>query len=143
LKTDFSQILVANEDYWRVIMSNHIHIVGQIGGALGMSGFLRDFKKYTSKRILETIEEIPESRREWLLDKFSCEARRTRRATNYKLWKDDNHAIYMRDIDIMNKVDYIHNNPVNAGLVAEPVHYLYSSGIDYADGKGMVNVQVI
>jgi REP element-mobilizing transposase RayT len=124
-------------------MSNHMHIVGQIAGELGMSGFLRDFKKHTSKRILEAIEEIPESRREWLLDKFSFEARRTGRATNYKLWKDDNHAIYMRDIDMMNKIDYVHNNPVNAGLVVEPDHYLYSSAIDYTGGQGMVKVIVL
>ena len=70
--------------YAWVIMSNHVHIVGEVEGELGMSGFLRDFKKHTSKRILEAIEEIPESRREWLLDKFSFEARRTGRATNYK-----------------------------------------------------------
>ncbi|PTB96385.1 hypothetical protein C9994_07545 [Marivirga lumbricoides] len=50
--------------YAWVIMSNHVHIVGQIENELGMSGFLRDFKKHTSKRILEAIEEIPESRRE-------------------------------------------------------------------------------
>jgi len=129
--------------YARVIMSNHIHIVGEVEGALGMSGFLRDFKKHTSKRILEAIEEISESRREWLLDKFSFEAKRTGRATNYKLWKDDNHAIDMSDIDVMNKVNYIHDNPVSAGLVAEPDHYLYSSAIDYAGGNGMVKVEVI
>jgi hypothetical protein len=43
----------------------------------------------------------------------------------------------------MNKVNYIHDNPVNAGLVAEPDHYLYSSAIDYAGGNGMVKVEVI
>ena len=31
----------------------------------GLSGVLRDFKKYTSKQILKSIVEIPESRREW------------------------------------------------------------------------------
>ena len=129
--------------YAWVIMSNHVHIVGEVEGELGMSGFLRDFKKHTSKRMLEAIEEIPESRREWLLDKFSFEARRTGRATNYKLWKDDNHAIDMSNIDTMNKVDYIHNNPVNVGIVEQPDHYLFSSAIDYAGGKGMVKVEVL
>ena len=28
-----------------VIMSNHVHLVGRIDTVLGMSGFLRDFKK--------------------------------------------------------------------------------------------------
>ncbi|MEQ8478985.1 transposase [Fulvivirga sp.] len=94
--------------YAWVVMSNHVHIVGQVESELGMSGFLRDFKKYTSKRIIEAIVEISESRRDWLVDKFSFEAKRTGRAENYKLWKDDNHAIDMSDINLVNKIDYIH-----------------------------------
>ena len=30
------------------------------------------------------------------------------------------------------RVDYIHNNPVKAGIVLSPEHYLYSSAINYA-----------
>ncbi len=63
--------------------------------------------------------------------------------TVYKLWKDDNHAIDMGTIDMMNKIDYIHNNPVRAGIVYEPDQYIYSSAIDYAGGKGMVKVTVV
>ncbi|MEQ9167094.1 MAG: transposase, partial [Fulvivirga sp.] len=128
--------------YAWVVMSNHVHIVGQVESELGMSGFLRDFKKYASKRIIEAIVEIPESRRGWLVDKFSFEAKRTGRAENYKLWKDDNHAIDMSDINLVNKIDYIHHNPVRSGLVEFPDHYLYSSARDYAGIKGLVKVTV-
>jgi hypothetical protein len=31
---------------------------------------MRNFKKFTSKKVIETIKEIPESRREWMLDRF-------------------------------------------------------------------------
>ncbi|WP_221412742.1 REP-associated tyrosine transposase [Fulvivirga lutimaris] len=152
-RRDYKDVIVESLNYciankglnlyaW-VIMSNHIHIVGKVDTELGMSGFLRDFKKFTSKKIVELIQEIPESRRDWLLDKFSFEARRTGRAENYKLWKDDNHAIDMSTIDMMNKIDYIHDNPVRAGLVHEPDQYVYSSATDYAGGKGMVNVTVV
>ena len=55
----------------------------------------------------------------------------------------NNHAIDMSNIDTMNKVDYIHNNPVNVGIVEQPDHYLFSSAIDYAGGKGMVKVEVL
>uniref|UniRef100_UPI00404A1F2A REP-associated tyrosine transposase n=1 Tax=Fulvivirga sp. TaxID=1931237 RepID=UPI00404A1F2A len=152
-RRDYKDVIVESLNYciankglnlyaW-VIMSNHIHIVGKVETELGMSGFLRDFKKFTSKKIVELIQEIPDSRRDWLLDKFSFEARRTGRAENYKLWKDDNHAIEMSTIDMMNKIDYIHDNPVRAGLVHEPDQYVYSSATDYAGGKGMVNVKVV
>ena len=152
-RKDYKDILVESLDHciknkglnlfsW-VIMSNHVHIVAQVTSDLGMSGFLRDFKKFTSKRIVEAIKEIPESRRDWLLDKFAFEALRSRRAPYYKLWRDDNHAINLTNIDMMNKINYIHNNPVKAGIVAFPDHYLYSSAIDYAGGKGMLPVILV
>ncbi|MEQ8807545.1 MAG: transposase [Imperialibacter sp.] len=129
--------------YAWVIMSNHIHLVGRCDSPGRMSNFLRDFKKFTSKKFIEIIEEIPESRKTWLLDKFSFEAKRSRRAEKYKVWQDDNHPIDLTSIDAMQKVDYIHMNPVRAGLVSSPEHYLYSSAIDYAGGKGLVKVEVI
>lgn len=67
-----------------VIMSNHIHLVVRCENPFNLSEVIRDFKKHTSKTILKEIVSINESRREWLLDKFSFEARRTARAKNYK-----------------------------------------------------------
>ncbi|WP_317039620.1 hypothetical protein [Sinomicrobium oceani] len=40
---------------------------------------------------------------------------------------------------IQEKVSYIHNNPVEAGLVSKPQDYLYSSATDYAGGKGLLD----
>lgn len=119
--------------YAWVIMSNHIHLVAECTSPHRLTDFLRDFKKFASKKIVETICEIPESRREWLLDKFSFEARRTGRAKEFKVWQDDNHAIDLcsYDIEIMEKIDYIHLNPVRAGLVDDPEDYVYSSARDY------------
>jgi hypothetical protein len=42
------------------------------------------------------------------------------------------------------KIDYIHNNPVEEGLVFRAQDYLYSSAADYAGEKGILeNVIVI
>lgn len=98
-----------------------------------MSNFLRDFKKFTSKRLAEAIVQIPESRWEWLLHKFQYLAKSTGRAKDYKLWQDGDHAICVDDAFITpQKVDYIHNNPVAAMIEAEPQHYLFSSANVYA-----------
>ncbi len=129
--------------YAWVIMTNHIHLAARCDPPGGMSAFLRDFKKFTSKKVIDTMDTISESRKEWLLDKFSFEAKRTRRAENYKVWKDDNHAIDLSHIDLMEKVNYIHNNPVPAGLVDFPEHYVYSSARDYIGEKGLVKVTVV
>ena len=133
------------ELYAWVIMTNHIHLVARANPPHRMSDFLRDFKKFTSKKIVEEVAYINESRREWLLDKFSFEARRTSRADYYKLWKDDNHPIDLDNngIDIMQKIDYIHENPVRAGWVEFPAHYLYSSARDYNGQDGLVDIVLV
>jgi REP element-mobilizing transposase RayT len=52
--------------YAYVIMSNHVHILvkSETGN---LSNTIRDFKSYTTKKLIETIKEYPESRREWIL----------------------------------------------------------------------------
>ncbi|MEQ9147522.1 MAG: hypothetical protein RLP13_04545, partial [Cytophagales bacterium] len=64
-------------------------------------------------------------RREWMQRFFSFEAKRSGRASNFKIWKDDNHSIWMHDIDIWSKIDYIHNNPVVQEIVDSPNQYIY------------------
>lgn len=130
--------------YAWVIMSNHLHLAARCQDPHRMSDFLRDFKKFTSKEILKAIIEIPESRREFLLDKFAYEARRTGRAKEFKVWKDDNHAIDLDNegIDMMEKIDYIHMNPVRAGLVDDPADNVYSSARNYCYRKGLIDVLV-
>jgi putative transposase len=125
-----------------VLMSNHLHLICRTESPYRFSDFLRDFKKFTSKGFISTIDQIQESRREWLLDKFAFEARRSGRAENYKVWQDDNHAIDMRNVDLWQKVNYIHENPIRAGYVDLPEHYLYSSARDYAGMKGLVELEM-
>lgn len=129
--------------YAWVIMSNHIHLVVRVEPPGEMSALLRDFKKFTSKQFIQNLKNIPESRKEWLLDKFSFEAKRSGRADKYKIWKDSNHSVNLTHLDVMQKINYVHNNPVSAGFVEHPEHYLYSSSRDYAGGKGLVDVVVV
>ena len=124
-----------------VIMSSHVHIICRVGEPHNLSEVIRDFKKFTSKQFIKVMDEISESRKEWLLNKFGFEAQRIGRATNYKVWKDDNHAIEIGDyIDIEQKVNYIHQNPVKAMIVENAEEYIFSSAGDYADKKGYVEI---
>jgi hypothetical protein len=43
----------------------------------------------------------------------------------------------------LQKLDYIHNNPVIAGIVSLPEHYQYSSAANYCGEKGMMDVLII
>src|SRR5665647_972543 len=65
------------EIYTWCLMTNHLHLIasGKENGQFTLSDILRDFKKFTSKAIIEKIKEIPESRRKWLLDRFEFAGR--------------------------------------------------------------------
>lgn len=124
-----------------VLMSNHLHLMVKAKEGFVLSHIIRDFKKFTSKQIANKILEIGESRREWLLDKFAFEAKRIGRAKNYKIWTDDNHAICLDKTEwIEQRLNYIHDNPVRQLIVQNPEDYLFSSAVDYADGKGYVEI---
>ena len=59
----------------------------------------------------------------------------------YQFWQQNNHPIELNTNELMEqKLDYVHQNPVEAGFVANPEDYLYSSAIDYAGGKGMIPI---
>jgi len=122
-------------------MSSHMHIVCKVNEPGNLSEVVRDFKKFTSKEFIKIMDEIGESRKEWLLKRFSFEAQRIGRAKNYKIWKDDNHAIEIGEyIDIEQKVNYIHENPVKAMIVEKSEDYIFSSAGDYANKIGYVNI---
>jgi len=114
-----------------VIMSNHIHLLVQSAND-DLSGTIRDFKSYTSKKFLEAIEDPSESRKDWLKMVFEYHGKFKNKQTN-QLWTHENHAelIYSQKF-IEQKVDYIHDNPVRAGIVSKPEDYLYSSALNYA-----------
>jgi putative transposase len=46
------------------IMSSHVHLIASAGVNGDLSNIMRDMKKFTSKQIVKTIIDIPESRRE-------------------------------------------------------------------------------
>ena len=123
-----------------VIMSNHIHILAR-SSKDDMSGTIRDFKKYTSKEIINAIESSEESRKEWMLRLFKHAAKRQNKTGTYQLWAHENHAVEVYGNSfIESKVDYIHNNPVRSGIVSKAEDYLYSSASSYADREGLLEI---
>ena len=131
------------EIYGWVIMSNHVHLLARSEKG-ELSNIFRDFKSYTSKKIIEEIKDLSESRREWILKIFQSATFKHQRNSEYQFWTHENHAelIYSNKF-IEQKLEYIHNNPVRAGIVEKPEDYKYSSAIDYAGGKGLLNIEAL
>ena len=114
------------------IMSNHIHLIVS-AKENSLSDILRDFKKFTSKQIIAAIENNQtESRREWMLKLFRKHGEKNGRNKNYQFWRQDNQPkeLYSSKF-VAQKMNYIHNNAVEAGLVDKAEQYLYSSARDY------------
>jgi len=129
--------------YAWVIMSNHIHLLGQ-SKAGNISGFIRDFKKHTSKAIIEYIQSDRESRRDWMLNIFRTAASKTKRNKDFQVWTHENHCIQIyTDSFVRDKLEYIHINPVRSDIVEKPEYYIYSGARNYAGEKGMLDVEII
>jgi len=79
-----------------------------------------------------------------MLDRFHFAGANDRRITNYRFWQEGNHVedIYTSEF-LWQKINYIHQNPVRAEIVARAEDYLYGSGRDYAGERGLLEVEVI
>ncbi|MGB4775456.1 MAG: transposase, partial [Daejeonella sp.] len=121
--------------YAYVIMSNHIHLI--IGSNQeNLSDIIRDFKKFTASKIVEAIENnSKESRKRWLLWLLKKENR-------VWFWEEGYHAEEIITSQFYDtKLNYIHLNPVRAGIVEKEEEYLYSSCADfYGTRKGLLEL---
>ena len=147
----YRDLILENLDYCRstkglylygyVVMTNHIHVVVQHKEGK-LSEWVRDFKKFTSKKLLKMIFENPEeSRKEWLKMIFTYHAKFNKRSGEMQFWTHENHAVelYSQSL-IASRMNYIHENPVRAGFVEQAEEYLYSSARNYSGMKGLIEV---
>ena len=127
------------------IMSSHVHLVFRSTKGQKPELLIGDLKRFTSKSIVKAIQENPrESRKEFLLEYFKNEGKKSSNVTNYQFWRHDNKPIELWSTKVIKqKIDYVHNNPVEAGLVYKAEDYVYSSATDYADIKGLVDDVVV
>jgi putative transposase len=125
------------------LMHSHLHLIARADRDFTLSEILRDFKKYTAKKIIELIKEEPESRREWLLSHFEEAGKPLKRIVNYKFWQDGNHAkVIFSPPFFYEKLNYIHQNPVEEMIVQNPEEYMFSSARNYADLDYLLEVEV-
>ncbi len=133
------------ELYAWVLMTNHVHMIIGSAGERAISDIVRDLKKYTSVHIVRAvIANDQESRKEWMLQIFGQSATDSAKHDKFLFWQEQYHPIQLSDATIFKqKMDYIHDNPVRAGFVSEPEHYLYSSAIDFCGGKGLLRLEPV
>jgi putative transposase len=128
------------------LMTNHIHLIAEAKEGFMLSHIIRDLKKFTAVSCLKAIEKEHESRKDWMLYRFEFAGKFKNRIEKYNFWQDGYHGIYLdphKPEMLKTRLNYIHQNPVRAGIVEEEHHYLYSSANDYCGMKGLVKVEFV
>lgn len=98
-----------------VFMLNHIHLIVT---SPDMAGFLRDFKRFTSGKLRRNLESTEPNVLKLFVDEQG----------SYQFWmetnapkKIENPAFYLQ------KLNYIHENPVRKSYVSRPEYWFWSS----------------
>lgn len=106
------------------IMTSHIHMIVGRNGDPALEGIIRDIKKFTSSEIVKAIKNnSQESRKELLLWLFEKAGNANPNNTNHQFWQQHNKPIELTSEFIHQKLDYIHDNPVEAGIVLSQEDY--------------------
>ena len=86
------------------IMPNHVHVLIEVMKNISLSSILHSWRSFSSNEINKVLNR------------------------SGRLWMPEYFDRFIRDNDHFNNVvDYIHNNPVKAGLVKEATDYKWSS----------------
>jgi putative transposase len=129
--------------YGFVIMTNHIHLLALAEDEKRMGAIMRDFKRFTATNILKSIQEEPESRQSWLLHMFKYHGHLAANREIYQVWQDGFHpTLIYSDKVFLQKLNYLHQNPVRAGFVDREQDWKYSSASNYLNDKGLIDIDI-
>lgn len=109
------------------IMSNHLHMIWQMREGRERKDVQRDFLKFTAQTIqLDLRKNHPA-----VLKHFEVNLKDRK----FQIWERNPLSVdvYTREV-LLQKLNYIHHNPVKAGLCLLPEEYFYSSAAFYMNG---------
>jgi len=122
--------------YAYVILENHIHIIAQSDN-IGQS--MAKFKRHTARQLIKLLEQ---ENVKTILDQLAFYKKAHKSDRTYQVWQEGLQPKLMQtDAIMINKIKYIHQNPVKRGYVDEDKHWRYSSARDYEGVNGLLEVE--
>jgi REP element-mobilizing transposase RayT len=104
-----------------VIMPNHVHVVSD--GSLKPSETLRFLNGISGRRVIDYLKET-----NYMTSLAKLRDAEKARGHVYSLWDGHSHALPLFSENfVLQRVNYIHQNPVRAGLVERAEDYRWSS----------------
>ncbi|PJA27057.1 MAG: hypothetical protein CO189_08165 [candidate division Zixibacteria bacterium CG_4_9_14_3_um_filter_46_8] len=119
--------------YAYVLMPSHIHMLCCSEEMGGVSRFMNSWKSWMAKRIMEYYQSDPGIFHKFkdAVMRFDLESKQ-----NCKVWSSRFDDVAIRNEEMLNqKLNYIHENPVRAGLARNTIEYRYSSAGFYEHGE--------
>jgi len=113
--------------YGFVFMTNHLHlIISADREEIKLWQIIRDFKKFTAQKMIQAMQK--EENRRWILDVMKAAGMKNNANTQYQFWiQDDGAEEIQSDKFFLQKLNYIHQNPVRAEIVTDACGYAWSS----------------
>jgi REP element-mobilizing transposase RayT len=114
--------------YGFVIMVNHIHSIWQMNAGIKRENLQRDFLKFTAQKIEKDLQKS----HPMVLSRFLVNTSDRR----YQFWERNALSVEIFSERVLKqKLKYLHENPVRAGLCRFPDQYRYSSASFYRTGS--------
>ncbi|MFH0991224.1 MAG: transposase [bacterium] len=118
-----------------VLLENHFHLIAH---ADKLPKVMKEFKSFTARKIIDRLEEKGHA---GMLKELQLRKCVHKKESMYQVWQEGSHPQLLSDETMLiQKIEYIHYNPVRRGYVDEPSHWRYSSARDYEGKKGLVEV---
>jgi putative transposase len=112
--------------YAYVILDNHFHLVAF---APDFSKTIASLRKFTARKIIDRLQM---DNKEWLLNQLMFYKKKYKIESDFQVWQEGVHPELIQNHGMfLQKIEYIHNNPVKRGLVDAPEHWRYSSARNY------------
>ncbi len=125
------------------LMTNHLNLLVQVKDGYTIGEIEKEFKNFTTTKVLEAIDTEPESRKDWMLKRFESVSNLLGLMKKYHVWQN---SCSLQFIDIrkteslLEYFSFIHEKPVRDRFVDTAADYPYSSARDYVGMKGLVNI---
>ena len=79
-----------------------------------------------------------------MLYRFEFPGKYDNRVKKYRFWQDKSHPIELTTTEMIEqRMNYIHENPVRAGVVTVAEDYFYSSARNYAGLSSVIEIDLI
>jgi REP element-mobilizing transposase RayT len=119
-----------------VVMENHFHL---IGSSSNFSGDIRKLKSFTARSIIDHLEA---NGPKFFLEQLAVFKKHHKISQKYQVWQEGYHPkVILDEKTLLQKLDYIHFNPVKRGYVDKPEHWRYSSFRHYIGGESLAPVE--